>query len=225
MTVEHFGVKLIKKSKKLKLNREEFALINTKPSQPYSDSLSERNAYVDDKGSAYREEWCKEYRELCLKNYDLNMQFFSSLDAEEFNNQLSAFLRRHKCFKKVHDLKEYAGVEGYYIIVLDEYKQVYIGKSNDIKKRMLRHWSSTLPFDRTLFPMYAYTRSCFSIDFFRAFDTTRIYAWKRRQAEGLEKELVADFSPKYCTNRIGGDVSNALEAIATINRRQFEANS
>ena len=77
--MEYFGVKLIKKDKQFKLIRDEFALINTNPSLPFFSELSKKNAYVDEIGSAYREEWCNEYRELCLKNYDLNINFFLGL--------------------------------------------------------------------------------------------------------------------------------------------------
>ena len=219
--MEHFGVKLISRGSGFKLTRDEFALVNTKPSLPFFTSLAEKNAYIDEQGSYYREEWCNEYRELCLKNYDLNMTFYSMLDKIEFNKVLESFLIRYIDFYEVFDLAIYSKIEGYYIMVLDEYKQVYIGKTNDIKKRIIQHWSKTKPFDRTLFPMYAYDKSCFSIDFFRALDTTRIFVWKRKLANGVEAKLISNFPSKFCTNRIGGDLTNAIEGIATMNKRQF----
>lgn len=219
--MEHFGVKLIKRDKSFNLNRDEFAIINTKPSIPFSSALSKRNAYADETGSFYSQEWCKEYRELCLKNYDLNMKYFSMLDTKEFNTSLSSFLVKYDKFKEISDLNEYAGIEGYYIMVLDEYKQAYIGKTEDIKKRIMQHWSKSKPFDRTLFPMYAYDKSCFSIDFFRALDTTRIFAWKKKMSDKLEAELIDNFPAAFCTNRIGGDVTNGIQALATMNKRQF----
>lgn len=163
--MEHFGVKLIDKGKSFILTKEEFALINTKPSLPFFQELAEENAYADASGSAYREEWCKEYRELCLQNYDLNMKFFSMLDHAEFEEALRTFLNQFSKFNEVVDLNTYSGIEGYYIIVLDKYKQVYIGKTEDIKRRIMQHWTKTKQFDRTLLPMYAYEKSCFSIDF------------------------------------------------------------
>ena len=219
--MEHFGVKLIKKKYSFKLTRDEFALINTKPSLSYFSSLAERNAYVDENGTAYREEWCQEYRELCLKNYDLNMKYFSMLDKEEFDKSLKTFLKQYKGFKEVTDLKKYSAVEGYYLMVLDGYKQVYIGKTDDIKKRIMKHWSQVRPFDRVLFPMYSYDKSCFSIDFFRALDTTRIYVWRRKMSDGIERELIQSFPSHFCTNRVGGDVTMAIQAIASINERNL----
>lgn len=217
--VEHFGVKIANRKYAAKLVREEFALINTKPSLPFFKELLEKGAYADEEGTAYKEEWCKEYREICLKNYDLNMRYFSLLDKDEFERELELFIKRHNGFEEIFDLNACDGEEGYYIMVLDAYKQTYIGKAYDIKKRIRKHWSNTLPFDRTLFPMYAYENSVFSIDFFRALDTTRIFAWKTKVQYGAESDLVADFPTKFCANRIGGDVTDLLTALATKTER------
>lgn len=217
--MEHFGVKLINRGKAFNLVRDEFALINTKPSLPYFESLAAKNAYADEQGSAYSETWCTEYRDICLQNYDLNMEYFSKLDKAAFNKALSSFLSQYRRFVEVNNLNDFAGIEGFYIMVLDEYKQVYIGKTDDIKKRIMSHWSKTKPFDRTLFPMYAWETSTFSIDFFRALDTTRIYAWKKKTTDEFEAELIRNFPAEFYTNRIGGGITNALQAISTINKR------
>ena len=219
--MEHFGVRLIGKGKGFHLTRDGFATINTKPSLPYFASLSERDAYANEDGTAYSERWCTEYREVCLKNFDLNMAYFSTLDKTTFDAALTAFLSKYKRFVEVSNLNDFAGTEGFYIMVLDEYKQVYIGKSQDVKKRILKHWSTTKPFDRTLFPMYDWKGSIFSIDFFQALDTTRIYVWKKKVSDGIEADLISNFPSQFCANRIGGDVTDALQAITTMNQRQL----
>lgn len=218
--MEHFGIKLLNKGKSFRLIKEEFAIIDTKPSFNFSHGLAKKNAYIDEKGSAYREEWCEAYRELCLKNFDLNMEYFSMLDKAEFENALTAFLKRYHGFEEVKDMNKYSEIEGYYIMVLDDYRQVYIGKTDNIKKRIMQHWTKNKPFDRTLFPMYEYQKSCFSIDFFRALDTTRIYAWKRDLSDFLEAELIDEFPQQFCTNRIGGDITSAIHAMGTMKRRE-----
>lgn len=218
--MKYFGVNLKENGRRFDLNREEFAVIDVEPSLPFFDFLAEKNAYVDDAGSLYNEKWCEEYRELCLKNYDLNMEFFSKLDRKEFNDALETFLAEHKRFVEITDLKECTKVEGYYLMVLDDYKQVYIGKTKDIRTRILRHWSATKEFDRTLFPMYEY-KSCFSVDFFRALDTTRIFIWKKKTTNGIERKLIKSFPAEFCTNRIGGDVTTMIEAVATMKKRSF----
>lgn len=217
---EHFGVKLASE-KALKLNRNDFALIDTKPSLPFFKSLADKNAYADKYGKNYTEKWCNDYRELCLKNFDLNMTYFTMLDENRFNCILDSFLEQYNVFEEIFDLKPYARTEGYYIMVLDEYKQVYIGKTGDIKRRIMQHWSKTKPFDRTLFPMYAYDKSCFSIDFFRALDTTRIFVWRHTMSNGIEEDLICHFPAKYCTNRIGGDISDAIMCVGSMNERLF----
>lgn len=93
------------------------------------------------------------------------MKYFKSLNKTDFENAITNFLNKYKGFRSVENLSDFDGICGYYIMVLDKYKQVYIGKSENIKRRILSHWSSTKAFDRTLFPMYAVETSCFSIDF------------------------------------------------------------
>lgn len=219
--MEYFGVNLINNGKSFKLIRDEFALISTKRSLPYFPSLAGKNAYIDEQGSAYTVEWCTGYRELCLKNYDLNMEYFSKLNREHFDKALKTFLSRHKQFVEVYDLNDYDGTEGYYIMILEEYKQVYIGKTKNLKTRIMNHWAKTKPFDRTLCPMYAWETSCFSIDFFRAFDTTQIFIWEKKTTDGIEAKLISSFPSQFCTNRIGGDITTAFEAIGTLNKRKL----
>ena len=202
--IEHFGVKLYPDKMKysLKINKDEFALINTHPSLPMFDSLVEKGAYTDQTGKEYTVQWCEDYRKLCLENYDLNMSFFSILNEDDFKTEVEWFLMRHPNFEEVDDLNVYQFSSGYYLMVLDGYKQAYIGQSTDIYKRIRQHWSTTKPFDRVLFPMYAVKKSCFSIDFFRALDTTRIYVWETELDFKEESILINDFPQPYLTNRI-----------------------
>lgn len=220
--MEHFGVKLIKRKYSLYMNREEFALIDTKPSLPMFKYLLQMSVYTDDTYTEYKKEWCEEYRKLCLQNYDLNMKYFSLLDSSDFNNAITIFNKTHSGFKKINNLFDFDGASGYYIMILDMYKQAYIGKSNNIKRRIQQHWSCTKSFDRTLQPMYAVKTSCFSIDFFRALDTTRIYVWERSLSEEVERKLIDDFPKIYLTNRIGGDITSGIEALLTLNKRNLE---
>ena len=211
--MKHFGETLIKRKYSFELCKEEFALMNTRPSLMRFEHLIKENAYTDDTYSQYDMDWCLKYREICLKNYDNNMLYFQSLSADDFNAELSAFLKRNSGFQEIKELRECDGMAGYYIMVLDKYRQVYIGKSNDIRKRIRQHWSDVKSFDRTLFPMYN-EYSVFSVDFFRALDTNRIFV--REGIEELEESLlVADFPQKYITNRIGGDVKTGMMAFLT----------
>ena len=157
---------------------------------------------------------CEKMAENALENFDLNMQYFKALDKEEFNIALDSFLSRHPKFKEVLDLNEYKGVPGYYIIVLDEYCQVYIGTAEDIKRRIMAHWSKNMPLDRLVFGHV--DRSVLSIDSFRALDTTRIFAYGTEQLYSKEDDFINDFPDKYFINRTRGGLMQfgLIEAIA-----------
>ena len=78
-----------------------------------------------------------------MKNYDLNMSYFSRLDFDEFNKFLLKFVKKHRLIE-IDDLGILSGKAGVYMLVLDKYKQAYIGISdsaNGIKGRILQHWS------------------------------------------------------------------------------------
>jgi hypothetical protein len=213
---EHFGV-LVKSAKYgLKLTRDKYAIINTRASLPKFENLEKMGAYADSVGRFYTEEWCQEYQKVILENYDLSMLYFESLDRDEFNSAIDAFLEKNKDFKEITDLKDWI-CPGYYVMVLDEYKQVYIGTADCIKRRIQQHWANRKEFDRMLFPMYAVTKSVMSIDSFRALDTTRIYAKKSRRTYISENRYIKDMPIKFICNRIGGgrietrlDTMNAL---------------
>lgn len=78
-------------------------------------------------------------------------------------------------FEAVTDLAQFDRVAGYYMIVLDEYKQAYVGRSGDIRKRIQKHWSRQMPLDRLIFG--SKESSILAIDSFRAYDTTRVFVY------------------------------------------------
>lgn len=57
-----------------------------------SENLIKKEAYTDESGSQYREDWYEKYRELCLQNYDLNIQFFNLLDYADFDNAITLLI-------------------------------------------------------------------------------------------------------------------------------------
>lgn len=216
----HFGVKVLEGKRGLKLTRETYAIVNNKNSLCHFSS----DIYADEEGKIYSDEWCIEHLEDCLKNYDLNMKYFSLLNHIEFNAEINEFLQNNKCFVEVLDLNLYEEKLGYYIMILDEYCQVYIGTTNDIKKRIRQHWSTSKPFDRLLFPMGAVDRSTLSIDSFRALDTTRIFAYTTEETFELEDEFINEFSSKYVCNRIAGGkiIGGLLQSILMMKTRKLE---
>ena len=126
------------------------------------------------------------------------------------------------------DLNKWEGKQGLYVMVLDEFKQAYIGVTSSdggIKARIRQHWSSSKAFDRLLWGRV--DESIISIDSFRALDTTRIYAAKVRNPLSLENKVIDSLPSKFVLNRvIGGDgrlVGLGLALGADVmKRRNFE---
>jgi hypothetical protein len=216
----HFGVKVLEGKRGLKLTREKYAVVSNKNSLPHFSM----DIYADEEGRIYSNEWCAKQLEDCLKNYNLNMEYFSLLSHDEFNTEINIFFESNKCFVEVFDLNLYDKKSGYYIMVLDEYCQVYVGTTDDIKKRIRQHWSNSKSFDRLLFPMGAVDSSIISIDGFRALDTTRIFAYSTKRTFDLEDKFINQFSAKFVCNRLTGDkiTGGLLQAITMMKKRTLE---
>ena len=140
------------------------------------------------------------------------MKYFSTFDKNEFKNSLNEFLKNEH-FIEVFDLNKYANVPGYYILVLDEFCQVYIGTTCNIKQRIMSHWSSRKHFDRLIFG--GVYNSILSIDSFRALDTTRIFVLKTNRTFIDENKYIDGLHSKFMLNRTcGGRLEGGLmEAI------------
>ena len=177
--------------------------------------------------NTYADTWVKQHYEDCMYNYDLNMKYFNNLDEKLFNKKLDSFIKKNK-LKQITDLNQ-AEINGVYVMVLDQYKQVYIGISNNIKKRILGHWNNQNEFGRLIFG--SKEKSVLSIDSFGAFDTTRIYIkevnWYQN-INRLEEDLVSKFDEKYTLNRIRGGLNSeipdslrTMAAIGSMKKRDF----
>ena len=164
----------------------------------------------------YTDEFVQNHYKDCMKNYDLNMSFFSQINHEEFDLYLDKFIKKNK-FKQISDLSIVKGVAGIYVMVLDEYSQCYIGKSEDIKQRILSHWSKKKHFARLI--NGSVDTSILSIDSFGALDTTRIYYKKilsLYERDEQEQNLVTRFKKEYRLNRVDGGL-NGIEDTALRN--------
>ena len=174
----------------------------------YKDNPIKRSyIYEDEQCTIYADDWCVKHQKDCLENFDLNMEFFSKLNKEKFEKTLSRLLKKTKRFKQIYDINECEGVEGIYILVLDCYKQMYIGQSKDIKKRILQHWRKRKEFDRLIFGKKE--NSVLSIDVFGPLDTTRIFVLKTEGAivkDEIEEELVSSVNAQFLLNRTAGGI-------------------
>lgn len=175
----------------------------------------------------FTEEFVRKHYQDCMRNYDLNMAYFETLDFAKFDRQLSSFVKKNK-FREITDLQDLVGISGIYILVLDKYKQVYIGKSDSskgMKSRILSHWSGKKEFSRLIFGDVE--NSILSIDVFGALDTTRIFVREYRWSQDLdavERKLVEAFDTKFRLNRVAGGLNaeddSALRNLELVNTKQ-----
>ncbi len=197
--VYHFGVKVLEGKRGLKLTKDKYAIVDNKSSLPLRSS---RDIYADEEGRVYNEHWCEKHLKDCLKNFDLNIEFFSLLNHSEFCIEIENSVKQNSEFIEVNDLDLYDEKEGYYLMVLDEYCQVYIGTTENIKKRIRQHWTKSKTFDRLIFG--GVDSSKLSIDSFRALDTTRIYVYETNKTFINEDNFINQFSPEFICNRTTG---------------------
>lgn len=218
----HFGVIVREGKHGLKLTRENYSMGNNKSS--LFPVRSSEDIYADEDGKIYSNEWFEKQLKDSLKNFDLNMEYFSHLNHKKFFEEIQRFLKKNKQFNHVCDLNLYENKSGYYLMILDEYCQLYIGTTSNIKRRIRQHWTRKMPFDRLLFPMGNVEKSILPIDSFRAFDTTRIYAFTTEEIFNKEDNFIEQFSTKYVCNRLaGGKVSGGLlQAITMMKKRKLK---
>jgi hypothetical protein len=218
-TIEHFG-ELVRPGKYgLRLTREMYALVNKRsstriPEHMLTDELRACLAphYEDAELTIHIDEFCRHHREMALENFTLNMAFFAQIPQESFNEALDEMLRKNKRLRPVTDLKSLDEEWDVYVLVLDEYRQAYIGQSSwDMRKRIKAHWNGTKQFDRLLWGRVE--ESVMSIDSFRALETTRIFASRTINYDALEARLVKTFPPDYLLNRIDGGALTCLRRL------------
>jgi hypothetical protein len=209
--VKHFGETLRVSKYNHRLKRHEYALPNKTnttwlPPEMYTEEhwAALGWMYEDDEHRIYSDEFCRLQREAALENFDLNKAFFRQLSGKDFMDALTGMLETHKNLKPVTELSACDGVEGVYVMVLDLYKQAYIGQAYDIRARIKRHWSGIHKFDHLIFGTKE--TSVLSIKSFRALDTTRIFAAKTARGPQMEERLVKAVPPDFLLNRVpGGD--------------------
>lgn len=170
--------------------------------------------YRDDEHTQHSDVYLLVQRDQALVNFDLSMRYFASLDRDEFEEALQHVLVKGRTFKPVHTLADWADAPGAYIMVFDEYKQFYVGQSEDIRKRIRNHWATRKPFDRLIFGnMY---ESIFPVDEFRAFDNTRIYAARSRNPSAVEERAEKAADPRFCLNRMAGGEADSRRLMVAL---------
>ena len=127
------------------------------------------------------------------------MKQIVNLDYQEFESALGRLTEQYQ-LEEVLDLNECNGCSGIYLLVLEMYKQLYIGQSTNIKARIINHWNRK-----------DLVSGC-CIDTFRAKDTKRIFVMKDRDGRfrnhhnDIEIKMIGSVDPKFLLNIMpGGD--------------------
>ena len=152
------------------------------------------------------------------------MQKFSKLSKEEFEKELNNFIIKNPQFKEISNINDFKEKTGYYLLVLDEYKQIYIGTSNtSLRNRIYKHMSENILFENFLFPpiednfniesvKISMEQSKLSINTFRPLDFTRVFIFETTESFDKEEYFIRQFSNKFVSNRIeGGHIYNFNE--------------
>jgi hypothetical protein len=214
----HFGLE-VRSGRKygLRIDRDTYAVINKRSSFYWKREVNPRlwdaiaEDYEDEDHRFLTDEWCERQREDALANFDLNMAYFASLDTTEFNDAVDSAVAAQRGMHVVHDLNEWKGKRGLYVMVLDRFRQVYVGVTESeggVLKRIQQHWTQSKQFDRLLWG--GVNESILSIDSFRALDTTRIFAARVRDPFALEHKVIESLPSKFVLNRTFGGRGNLV---------------
>lgn len=155
--ITHFGVNIRNREGELKLTGDNYVRKIDKDDAIFSEEVKLKLDRV-------------------MARFNLNMDDFKSLSKDKFNEELDRFVSSNE-FYEIKDLNSVAGIYGHYIMVLDEYCQVYIGtasRNEGIKARIPQHWRDRLSLSRLDRGEYG----SLHIDSFRVKDTTRIFVWR-----------------------------------------------
>lgn len=223
--IRHMGIWVNTTLPSSRISRETYAHINNR-STIYSRSdvmlMQLRgqtpHIYIDETDGSvrYTEKYCLWYQQQCLQNFDINMQRYQELDHQDFDLVLMKFVNGRQ-FQEVYSLEDpictiypwedEQNIVGFvYIMVLDEYKQVYIGiTERTVQNRILQHWKKKKAFDRLIWGTVK--NSVISIDSFGALDTTRLfvkpyYGKFKTPLELYETKCIKTFDKRYLLNRL-----------------------
>lgn len=217
--MNHFGLKIMEGKYGFYLTRDNYAPIISHKVRDKDISLEKKIsefAFNNVERTEYTSEWVQYYRELALVNLEINLDYFESLNEDDFNREVDVFLVNNPKFKNVTDLNIYEKKSGYYILIFDNYKQLYIGTSKDIKARIRQHWTNPVILERSMMPMYAYHKSKIACDSFRALDNTRIFAALDNDIFLNEQYYIAQMPNTYLLNRIEGGIVNTKPFVEVI---------
>lgn len=209
----HFGVRLPRREGGHRLTREN-----------YICTTRDGRYYFEDGWLKVDPASWEEHRRAVMRNFDRSMAYFASLSRTGFERAVEGLRGAFPELEEVEDLAGWDGVTGAYVLVLGEYRQLYVGQAaspRGIRQRIVVHWQKKVAFDRLL--SGEEDRSIMCVDSFRALDTTRILAAACERPGSLERRMQQAVPAPFCANRTrAGDLAGGLaEAIACRRERDL----
>lgn len=123
-------------------------------------------------------------------------------NTEQLEEQINKIKESYPELKEIDNLDQYKEVSGIYVLVLDDYHVCYVGQAQNIRQRVMQHWSRSNYFTGT------------GIDLFKPCDTTRIFVLtcEENEINGLEHRLVDMVEARYLLNQFaGGNVQYIID--------------
>lgn len=150
-----------------------------------------------------------------VQNVSFNLETFQSLNKSDFEKELNRIVSRYH-FVEVNDISSYKNC--LYLIVLDDYNQFYVGKSErSLKNRMRKHWTAKIVPGRHLWNG-GFESSRIKFDDFKMFDTTRIFVCEDIQTIINENIIEANDRRIEVTNTFGLERFDEMNALGIAER-------
>ena len=157
-SIEHFGERVRASKFGPKMTGELYAYPNRKPKQRLKRESVGKDLW-NDIAWGYRDEdhvqhsgaYLVVQRDRSLRSFDLSMGYFAPLDPVEIEVWLEHVLAKVRTFEPVKSLSDWDGLAGAYVMVFEGFRQFYVGKADEVRKRIKQYWTGRKFFDRILF--------------------------------------------------------------------------
>ena len=150
-----------------------------------------------------------------IHNVQLNISTLSLLDFDKFESELKRITFKYH-FIEVNDISSFKNC--LYIVVLDDYKQFYVGKADSsLKNRMRKHWTAKIIPSRHLWNG-GFESSKLKFDDFKIYDTTRIFVCTDIKKIIEENYVEANDRRIEITNTFGLETYDTMNELAKAER-------
>ena len=206
---KHFGMEYVS---------SDFVSTKLTPDQFRKDFLFAVESECANKEDWYYKEQYLKYNsniEKYVKNVCNNIETLTKIDKCAFEAELNRIVEKYH-FKEVNDISSYK--KCLYLVVLDEYRQFYIGKAvTSLKNRMRKHWTAKIiPFRQLWNGGFDYSRVKF--DNYKIFDSTRIFVCESIQDVINENLTEAQDKRIEVTNTFGIERFEEMDELAKAER-------